>query len=126
MPLYNVSIFVKEFKGYQSKQTYLDVCKWLAVHIFGKPEIAKNISVSIDKTTDKKVTIFTVTIYVKICTGEVKESFCKKCKTLHTVFYSVDHADCDNCKANAYFKELEKNIKGKADFFQKILEEEEK
>lgn len=124
MAMYNRLVFVKTFKHKVSKKAYLKACGWLAQHIYSNVELSKHVVVSIDKQPGE-FPAFTVKVYVVVQEEEVKETFCKHCKTLHTIFYSVDGMDCNKCKANAYFKELDKQLENKAKFVNEILEDEE-
>lgn len=123
MAIYCKQAFQKTFEDEVSKKAYLDACKWLAQNIYGNVELSKDIVVNIAKTTTKKKSpAFTVTVYVKSDADEVKESFCKKCRQLHTIFYSVDGVNCNECKGSALYKKLESDVKGKAEFVNEILE----
>lgn len=124
MSIYCKCVFQKTFKHDVSKKAYLNACKWLAQNIYGNVELSKHVVVNIEKQ-QKKSPAFIVSVYVKEEEGEVRESFCKHCKTLHTIFYSVDGMNCNECKANAFFKKLDKQLEGKANFVEEVLEDKE-
>ena len=125
MTIYCRCVFQKKFENEKSKKAYLDACKWLAQNIYGNVELSKHIVVNIEKKQQRKLPTFIVSVYVKEEESEVRESFCKHCKTLHTIFYSVDGMNCNECKANAFFKKLDKQLEGKANFVGEVLEDKE-
>ena len=124
MSLHCKQIFTKTFKHEVSKQAYLNACKWLARNVYGNVELAKHVVVSIDKEPGQ-FPAFTVTVYVKENEDEVRKNFCKHCRTLHTMFFSIDGMNCNECKANAYFKQLDQQTSGKANFVREVLEGKE-
>lgn len=122
-----VKVFEKEFSNVVSKNAYLEACKWLAKHVYGKPGINDFISVKIEKQNNKKSKkyVFKVIIYVITDAKELKDEFCKKCKMLHTTFYCVDKINCEECKMFAYQNNVEDNLKRIANFVKETLEEDE-
>lgn len=123
----NVSfeIYSKEFKSKVSKQAYMQCIKWLATHIYNKPEIAKSVSVRITKDQKSKIPTFNLIIYLDVDREELKKNFCGKCKTLHSIFYSIDKFNCDECKMNAYYKQNDKYARNLQRMFREIIEDEE-
>ena len=120
--IYCECVFQKSFEHEVSKKAYLNACKWLAQNIYSNVELSKHVVVNIQKCANESPT-FVVSVYVKHNENDVREGFCKHCKTLHTIFYSIDGVVCSQCKANAYFKQLDKEIEQKASFVNKVLED---
>lgn len=124
MSIYCKRVFRKTFEHSVSKQAYLNACKWLAQNIYGNVELSKHVVVSIEKQQGKSPA-FIVSVYTKEEEGEIRESFCKHCKTLHTIFYSINGMNCNECKANAFFKDLDEQLQGKAKFVKQVLEDKQ-
>lgn len=126
MAMFCEKVFQKEFEHEVSKQAYLNACKWLAMNVYNNVELAKNLVVAINKKEQSELPTFVITVYVHIDEKEQREAHCKKCKMLHTIFYSVSGADCSECKANAYYKRLEECLSGIISFYTTVFEEKEK
>lgn len=126
MPKISYKVLTKSFKNEVSKKAYLEATKWLAVKVFGRPELAKNLSVKIEKKEKVKIPTFDVTIFVDIEEEKLKYDFCSKCQRIYNTFYQVDKMHCDECKLNAYHKSNDHYTKGLIDLYTKmILEEKE-
>lgn len=126
MSIYGESLLTKTFTDHVSKKAYLKACKWLAQNVFSKPDLAKYITVKIEKVENKKQESgFKISLFVVIDENEVRESYCKKCKNLHTILYSVDKPKCDECKLNAYKKNILGQIDGLFDFVKEVVDDEE-
>ncbi|MBO7695411.1 MAG: hypothetical protein J6T10_22530 [Methanobrevibacter sp.] len=125
--MYNFSkiLYVKQFKNKVSKQAYLEACKWLAQNVYSKVELSKYITVQIIKenVNKKQLPTFTVKLFMTINEEDLKDSYCKKCKQLHTIFYSIDKPDCDVCKMNGYRKQLQTNVSSLVNNWKGKLEE---
>lgn len=115
-------IFSKKFKNEKSKEAYMSCVKWLAVNVFSKEEISKNVSVKIEKEKSKTPT-FKLTVFVNIDKDNIKGRFCEKCKSVYASFYQVEKMNCLECKANAYIKNSDSYCKGIVKMYQKIFEE---
>ena len=115
-------IFSKTFKNKISKEAYMSCMKWLAIHVFSKEEISKNVSVKIEKVK-AKIPTFKLTIFVNVDSDNIKGRFCEKCKSVYTTFYQVEKMNCLECKANAYIKNRDSYCKGIVKMYQKIFEE---
>lgn len=124
MAVYCKCVFRKVFEDEVSKQAYLQACKWLAKNIYSNVELSKHIVVNIEKGGEQ-LPAFIVSVYVKEDADEIQGSFCRHCKMLHTLFYSIDGMKCSECKANALVKELDKQLKGKVVAVSDILEGKE-
>ena len=121
---YCKKIFEKSFSNEVSKVAYLEACKWLAIHVYNKVELVKFLSVNIEKSVERnQLPTFNVTLYAMIDATETDKSFCKKCKSLYTIFYSVDKMNCEECKKHAYCLELEKQIKSIEEYLKEKFEE---
>lgn len=125
MAIFCEKVFRKEFEHEVSKQAYLSACKWLAVNIYNNAELTSNLVVAIEKQEESELPTFVVTVYVRINEKEQREAHCKKCKMLHTIFYSVNGANCNECKGNAYYKRLDENISGLVGFYKEMFEDKE-
>lgn len=125
MAMFCEKAFQKEFEHKVSKQAYLSACRWLAVNIYNNAELAKNLLVAIDKKEQSELPTFVVTVYVRINEKEQREAHCKKCKMLHTIFYSVNGVNCNECRARAYYKRLDENISGIVGFYKEMFEDKE-
>lgn len=125
MAIFCEKAFQKEFEDEVSKQAYLSACKWLAVNIYNNAELAKNLVIAIDKKEQSELPTFVVTVYVRIDEKEQRDAHCKKCKMLHTIFYSVNSASCNECKAGAYYKRLDEHMKGLIDFYRTLFKNRE-
>lgn len=125
MSIFCQEAFCKQFENKVSKQAYLDACKWLATNIYNNAELAKNVVISIKKLTESELPTFVVTVYAQIDESEQRTAHCKKCKMLHTIFYSMDGGNCNECKAKAYYKYLDDNITNVKNFVREILEDKE-
>ncbi len=115
-------IFSKTFKNKISKNAYMDCVKWLAINVFSKDEISKNVSVKIEKQKTK-IPTFKLTLYVDIDQNNIEGRFCEKCKHLYATFYQVEKMNCLECKVNAYIKNSNSYCKGIVKIYQKIFEE---
>lgn len=114
-------IFSKKFKNEKSKEAYMSCMKWLAVNVFSKEEISKNVSIKIEKEKAKTPT-FKLTIFADIDNSYIKGRFCEKCKSLYATFYQVERMNCLECKVNAYIKNSDEYCKGIVKMYQKIFE----
>lgn len=121
--LYSEEITRKEFTDEVSKQAYLKACKWLAQNVYCSPSYSEKISVQIMKRENKEVQkikgkkkevivsyTFIVVIFISLNEKEMKEQFCKNCKHLHNVFYSIEKPRCEECKFTAYRKFVQSQI----------------
>lgn len=118
---YSEFLCERKFINKVSKQAYLDACKWLAMNVYSKPDLTKFITVQIEKEGDKT---FIVRLYMTVDEREIKDSYCSKCKQLHTIFYSIDKIDCGKCKMNVYRKQLHDSVKNMVDFWKGEFENE--
>lgn len=125
MAIFCEKAFKKTFEDEVSKKAYLKACKWLATNIFNRVELAKHIVFSIEKQCESELPTFVVTAYVKSDESALRSEYCKQCKTLHTIFYSIDGTDCGSCKARGYQAKLDKDIVSKKTFVQEIVGEDE-
>ena len=124
--IYCRQVFKKRFEHKVSKKAYLNACKWLAMNIYNNVELANHIVVQITKDVQEEQSpAFVVSVYVKDNEKDLRSDFCKRCKSLHTIFYSVEGMDCNKCKAMAYFKKEDKDIEGKTQFVKRVLEDKE-
>lgn len=108
-----------------SKQAYLKACKWLAVKVYGKEELSKYVSVKIRKMQDTQLPTFKVMLYITVSEKDQKNGYCDKCKSLHTVMYSVDKPECQLCKVEGYRKTLNNSIKNLVEFWKGMFESDE-
>ena len=115
-------ILSKNFSNEVSKQAYMECVKWLATHVYNKQEIASNISVRITKDKKAKLPTFNLVIYLDVDRDKMKQDFCGHCKSLHSVFYSIDKINCNECKMNAYFKHNNKYAESLKNMFREIIE----
>lgn len=124
---YSELLYEKTFKDEVSKDAYLKVCKWLAKNVYSKVELSQYITVQIIKEQVKKKQLptFTVKLFITVDEKEIKDSYCDKCKHLHTIFYSIDSPDCNTCKLNGYRKQLNGNVKNMINFWKEVFENEE-
>ena len=115
-------IFSKTFKNKITKEAYMSCMKWLAIHVFSKEEISKNVSIKIEKEKSK-IPTFKIRIFVDIDKENIKRRFCEKCKSVYASFYQVEKMNCLECKANAYIKNSDSYCKGIVKMYQKIFED---
>lgn len=119
--LYSEFLYECKFTNKVSKQAYLDACKWLAINVYGKPDLSKYITV---KITKEKKNTFVVKLYMSIDEREVKVNYCLRCQQLHSLFYHVDKMDCTTCKMHNYRNELHNQVKNMVDFWKGEFENE--
>lgn len=112
----------KIFKNENSKIAYKECMKWLAVNVFGKEEISKNISVQITKDQKAKIPTFTVTLFVNTDEVECKDRFCMKCKNLYASFFQIEKMNCEECKLKAYHKNNKQYMESMIEIYKKIFE----
>lgn len=117
-------VITKEFSDEKSKQAYLKACKWLAKHIYSKDEFAENFTVKVVKA-DSEFPTFEVSVYLTKNERDLRLEHCKKCKNIHSFFYSPEGVRCDRCEYLAFKKNVESEIKNKIDFYKEILEKDE-
>lgn len=122
MAIFGEQAFVKEFTNEVSKQAYLDACKWLAVNLYNNVELSKHTLINIEKKEEAQLPTFVVTVYARIDEKEQRSIRCKKCKMLHTMFYSVDGINCNKCDSRGYQKQLDEDIVGIRTFVTEVLE----
>ena len=118
---YSELVLEKEFSDEVSKEAYLKACAWLAKNIWGKPDYAKYITIQIkkkEKDKKEKTTTFIVSIYVTIDERESKLEYCKKCTQIYSIFFCVDKPKCEECKMNAYRKQLYSMVKNLKEYFE--------
>lgn len=125
MSIFCEKAFEKEFEDEISKRAYLNACKWLAINIYNNVELSKSVVISIEKAAERELPTFVVTVYARIDEKEQREAHCKKCKMLHTIFYSLNGVNCSECKAKAYFKYLDDNTTNVKNFVKEVLENKE-
>lgn len=121
---YSELLYQTSFSDKVSKQAYLEACKWLAQNVYSKVELSKWITVQITKEQVKKKQLptFTVKLFITVDEKEMKDSYCGKCKQLHTIFYSIDTPNCDTCKLNGYRKQLNSSVKNAVEFWKEVFE----
>ena len=118
----------RKFKNKISKNAYLEACKWLAQNVYSKVELSKYVTVQIvkEKVDKKQLPTFTVKLFMTVDEKEIKDSYCHKCKQLHTIFYSIDKIDCQTCKMHGYRKQLEDNVNNLVGIWKdKFIDEED-
>lgn len=125
MIVYSEKVYEKDFSDEISKKAYLEACKWLATYVYGRGNLSEYITVQIQKQQKKKKPTFRVTLFITINEKEVKESYCKKCQQLHTIFYCIDKPNCSECKITGYRKQLQEKVSGIKDMVKEILIEDE-
>ena len=118
-------ILDKKFKNENSKQAYLDACKWIAQNIVSKKEISNNISIKITKIENVKIPTFNVELIVDVDRKKLQEDFCGKCKHIYNTFYQVDKMHCEECKMKAYCKTNDNYTKGLINIYKQIFEGKE-
>lgn len=121
---YSEKVLEKEFSNEVSKQAYLDACIWLAKYVWGNPDYAKYISVQINKKEVKKKEnpTFVVSLYVSVDERESKLEYCKKCEQISNLFFCVNKPRCEECKMNAYRKQLYGMVKNLKEYFMEEFE----
>lgn len=124
MATISFKIFEKEFKNEISKQAYLSACKWIGEKIIKVQGVQDNVTYKIQKKKSKTPT-FIVTIFLSVDENKTKETFCKNCKHMYSIFYQLDRINCDDCKMRAYRSYIEKDSKEKINFYKSIFEGEE-
>lgn len=130
MSNYSELLYEKKFSNEVSKKAYLNACKWLAQNVYGKVELSKYITVritkdKINKKDKSQLPTFTVKLFMTINETEMKDSYCHKCKQLHTIFYSVEKPECQTCKLHGYRKQLQDNVEGLVDIWKDKFELED-
>lgn len=118
--VYSEKILEKEFSNKVSKEAYLSACKWLAKNVYSNKSLSEKVNVNITKTNS---TTFLVTLYSSIDEQETANDFCSKCKSLHTIFYSIDKPECNKCNAFCYRREMSKVTNGIKTFVRELLED---
>jgi hypothetical protein len=115
MAEYSKRIISKTFKGKQSKECYLDVCKWIAINIVANETIAKYCSYTIQKGYNKELGLYeyTLEVYAKISESEVKKHHCAICKETHSLFYISEETNCNWCKIDALERRIADEVKKK-------------
>lgn len=125
-PKYSEKFFEICFSDKISKQAYLKACKWLAVNVYGKAELSKYASVSINKLTDCSLPTFKVELFITMDEYDMQFEYCKKCKSLHNLMYCVDKPNCETCKLNGYRQFMHNQTESLVKFWKEIFDAEEK
>jgi len=123
---YSEKFFEITFSDKISKQAYLKACKWLAVNVWGNEGLSEYVSVRILKDSTYKLPTFRAELYITLDGTGKKDEYCHKCKTLHTVMYSMDKPDCHKCKLQACINNIHNEITGISKFWKEVFEDAEK
>lgn len=123
---YSEKVFEKKFLDENPKQAYLKACKWLAKNFYNKDELVEYFSVKIKREKEKnQFTSFIVTLYANVNGTEIDERFCKKCKSMYAIFYSIDKPKCEECKKNIYTSEMSKQLRSIKNLLQELCDSDE-
>ena len=122
---YCEKFFEIRFSDKISKNAYLKACKWLAVKVYGRQELARYVAVQILKEEGGKLPAFKVILYVMADEKEARDDYCGKCKSLHTIMYAIDKPDCGKCKMEGYRKALHRSVESLACFWKEAFESDE-
>ena len=123
---YSEKFFGISFSDKISKQAYLKACKWLAVNVWGKEELSKYVTASIRKNSSYTLPTFDVDLYITMDGHEKEGEYCQKCRSLHTVMYSIDRPECGTCRLRGCMDHMHGNIKSLVSFWKEAFENEEK
>lgn len=123
---YSERFFEISFSDKISKQAYLKACKWLAVNVWGKEGLSEYVSVKILKNSTYKLPTFDVELYITMDGTGMKDEYCHKCKTLHTVMYSMDKPNCHTCKLQSCINNMHDGTEGIVKFWKGVFEDAEK
>lgn len=104
MEIYASSVFKKTFRGKVSKDTYLDVCKWLAKNVVSNEVINSNVIYTIEKSyeAESRMYVYTINLFAKLKKEDVEERHCGICKEINSSFLMQEEIKCDWCKLQAY------------------------
>lgn len=98
--------YEKDFRGEDSKNTYLKVCKWIAKYVISDPHTSVT-SWKITKTHDDlDGCIFKLELYTMLDLQEMDERFCKVCREVHKVFFENCEI-CNVCRKQAYARRMQ-------------------
>ena len=109
-------VLTKEFSNPQGyKDTYLDVCKWIATNIISKVEVG---DVLWTTRKDKKAELptFILDLFINLDTKEHEEKLCLRCKEIQTGFYMTGKINCNECKLVAYRNQMDQRMAIKAQY----------
>lgn len=121
---YSEEIAKKSFSHEVSKKAYLESCKWLAQNVYNNDELSKSVMVQYEKTVnEEQLPTFVVTLHY-VCNEDIKaDEYCQKCKQLHTLLYSVEKPNCNECKMSAFRKYKKDYVKGIIDFYKEVFKD---
>lgn len=102
--------FEKKFRGQDSKEVYLQACKWLATNVISKPELEESLY-RIKKKPDKNNTvIFKVELFCYLDDVEAMDRFCRVCQESHKAFYINEDYNCSRCNVVTFRKRLDETL----------------
>lgn len=124
---YSVKFFEKVFEDEVSKKAYLNVCKWLATHVYCSEGYSDYVFVRIKKQDHKssdKTFKFKVELFFTIDFESEQQIFCNNCKLSVNTFFG-GAAPCQTCRLTPLLKKLEHDTKTTVEGLAKTFEEGE-
>jgi hypothetical protein len=124
---YSKRILSKIFKDKNSKNCYLQVCRWVANNIVSDDNISKFCSYTIVKKYNEQMGVYeyTLEVYAKISQAEVKNHHCQICKETHGLFFMSEETNCNWCKVAAFDRRINDEIKKKQIYIKEKMTERE-
>jgi uncharacterized paraquat-inducible protein A len=127
---FTVKYFEKMFYNDDSKEAYLEACKWLATNVISKVEVRDSL-VQITKLPQEKSDLptFKLELFAQLDDTEERSRFCERCQEFHKLFYINQQFNCDKCNMTAYNENMKTRLITKKGLrkgqLRKIVEESE-
>jgi uncharacterized paraquat-inducible protein A len=115
-----IKFFEKEFTDEDSKQAYLNACKWVAQNIISKVEISDTMW-KIEKKPKASYPTFQLELYCMLNDTEGEKGFCTRCKELHCSFFVNEEYNCNRCNMKAYLRQAEDKLRIKKQYRKELL-----
>lgn len=113
--------FEKDFKASKSKESYLKVCKWLAINIIND-KILKDSTWKISKVKETDdFTIFRLELFCLLDDTEITTRFCEVCKEIHCSFFINEEYNCNRCNMMTFRKRLKESLDVKTTYRKEIV-----
>lgn len=105
-------ILKKEFKNKNSKEAYLEACKWLANNVVSNDFVSSRTTYSIQKTRNEEtgLYVYVLELFVKVDEKEIMNKHCAICKETHSSFFINEETNCNWCKIAAFDRRLESEL----------------
>ena len=106
-----VKFFEIQFSGENTKEAYLECCRWIAENVLKVKVETGDILEKITKVSDTSFPTFKLELYATLDEKKFREGFCNRCQEFHKAFYLNQQYNCDACNMVAYLKQMEERLK---------------